>query len=74
MRLTSDLAVGLRGRLPVDDDGARFVLLAHHCNVFRGGAGNCGGEWILAEDIVLVTSVKTCYKKEALSGVFYRAE
>ena len=41
-RLTGDLPVGLRGRLPVDDDGARFVLFAHHCHVFRGRAGNCG--------------------------------
>lgn len=41
-RLTGDLPVGLRGRLPVDDDGARFVLFAHHRHVFRGRAGNCG--------------------------------
>lgn len=41
-RLTGDLAVGLGGRLPVDDDGARLVLFAHHRHVLWGGAGNCG--------------------------------
>lgn len=42
LRLTSDLSIGLRGRLPVDNYGARFVLFAHHGHIFRGGAGNCG--------------------------------
>lgn len=38
--LTRDLPVGLGGRLPVDDDGARLVLLAHHGHVFGRGAGD----------------------------------
>lgn len=39
--LTRDLPVGLGGRLPVDDDGARLVLFAHHSHVLGRGAGNC---------------------------------
>lgn len=38
--LTRDLPIGLGGRLPVDDDGARLVLFAHHSHVFGRGAGN----------------------------------
>lgn len=38
--LTRHLPVGLGGRLPVDDDGARLVLLAHHGHVFGRGAGD----------------------------------
>ena len=38
--LTCNLPVGLGGWLPVDDDGARFVLLAHHSHIFGRGAGN----------------------------------
>lgn len=33
---TCDFAVGLRGRLPVHDDGAGFALLAHHSHVLGG--------------------------------------
>lgn len=38
---TCDLAVGLGGRLPVDDDGAGFALLAHHGHVLGGRGGHC---------------------------------
>lgn len=38
--LTGDFPVGLRGRLPVNDYGARLVLFAHHSHIFRGRAGN----------------------------------
>lgn len=43
--LTGDLPIGFRGRLPVDYDGARLVLFAHHGHVFRGRAGSCGRRW-----------------------------
>lgn len=39
--LTSDFSIGLRGRLPVDNYGAWFVLFAHHSHILRGGAGSC---------------------------------
>lgn len=41
MGLTSDFSIGLRGRLPVDNYGAWFVLFAHHSHILRGGAGSC---------------------------------
>lgn len=44
VRLTSDFAVGFRGRLPVHNYGARFVLFAHYGHIFRGRAGDCEGD------------------------------
>lgn len=38
--LTGDFPVGFRGRLPVNNYGARLVLFAHHGHIFRGRAGN----------------------------------